>query len=90
MSENRKGFQDLPGDENPQFLEDGMKIYSELRDKYPDESAEHLDNILNGLCAATVCMIKKNVHKDNYKYMLQLVYTILNKNLLEILYNLER
>ncbi len=27
----RKGFQHLPADENPQFLEDGKRIYLEMR-----------------------------------------------------------
>lgn len=77
---NRKSFQDLPGEENPQFLEDGKRIYLEIRKKYPKYNNVDLDNILNALCAALTCLMTDNVEKDNYKQFLQLVYKILLKN----------
>lgn len=77
----RKTFQDLPGKENPQFLEDGKEIYLKLKKKYPNESAEHLDNILNGLCAALTCLITTSVGKDNHADFLQLIHSILKKNI---------
>ena len=43
---NRKLFEDLPGKENPQFLEDGKRIYYLMKSKYPNEDIESLDNIL--------------------------------------------
>jgi hypothetical protein len=80
MSE-RKSFQDLPGDENPQFLEDGLSIYKMLKDKYPNQSVEDLDNILNGICASLIILMKNQVAKDNHKNFIQLVYKVLTKNL---------
>jgi hypothetical protein len=77
----RTPFQHLPSNENPHFLEDGKRIYKEMKQKYPNVNDEDLDNILNGICAALICLICDNVSKDNYKYMTQLVYNILNKNL---------
>jgi len=81
MSDERKPFQDLPGDENPQFLEDGKRIYLEMKKKYPNKTHEDLDNILNGLCASITCLMYDNVDKDNHRNFLQLVYKILNKNI---------
>ncbi len=78
---NRKAFQHLPGNENPQFLEDGKRIYLEMRQKYPNNTNEDLDNILNGLCSALVCLVYDNVAKDNHKNMLQLIWKILNDNI---------
>ena len=78
---SRKAFQYLPGDENPQFLEDGKRIYLELRKKYPNKTTEDLDNILNGLCAALTCLVYDNVEKSNHKNMLQLIWKILNQNI---------
>ncbi len=77
---DRKSFQNLPHEENPQFLQDGKRIYFELRKKYPENNNVHLDNILNALCASITCLMKVNVQKDNYKQFLQLVYKILIKN----------
>jgi hypothetical protein len=78
---NRKAFQHLPGDENPQFTEDGKKIYLELRKKYPNNTDKDLDNILNGLCVALIYLVINNVEKSNHKNFLQLIWKILNKNL---------
>ncbi len=78
--EHRKSFQELPAHENPQFLEDGKRIYFEMRKKYPKNTDIDLDNILNGLCASITCLMRDNVQKDNYKQFLQLVYKILIKN----------
>jgi hypothetical protein len=78
---DRKSFQHLPGDENPQFLEDGKRIYLEMRRKYPHQTIGDLDNILNGLCAALICLISDNVMKDDHKNFLQLVHRILSKNI---------
>lgn len=76
----RKSFQNLPANENPQFLDDGKRIYLEMRKKYPKYNNVDLDNILNGLCASITCLMMDNVEKDNYKQFLQLVYKILIKN----------
>ena len=69
----RKPFQILHSDENPQFIEDGTRIYLEMKDKYPDKTDEHLDNILNGIIMALDCVIKANVHKDNQIIFIQLI-----------------
>lgn len=77
----RKSFQDLPGNENPQFLEDGKRIYLEMRNKYPNNTNEDLDNILNGICVSLICLMRDAVNKDNHKYFLQLIHKILSKNI---------
>lgn len=77
---DRKAFQYLPGNENPQFLEDGKKIYLELKKKYPSKTNRDLDNILNGLCAALTCLIYENVDRSNHKKFLHLIWKILNDN----------
>ena len=81
MDKEIKSFQDLPGEENPQFLEDGKRIYLELRKKYPKNTTEDMDNILNGLCASLICLMNANVDKSDHKNFLQLIYKILNKNI---------
>lgn len=81
MNKTRAPFEHLPGNENPQFLEDGKRIYLELRKKYPQNSTEDLDNILNGICASLTCLMYDNVDKDNHPYFLQLIHQILKKNL---------
>jgi hypothetical protein len=81
MSKPRTPFEYLPGKENPQFLEDGKRIYNDMRRKYPNDTIEDLDNILNGLCAALTCLIGANVESDNRKVMIQLVHKILSQNL---------
>lgn len=80
-SDNRKVFQHLPVEENPQFLEDGLRIYKEMKDKYPKSSIEDLDNILNGLCVSLVILIKENIAEDNRNQALQLIYKALSKNI---------
>jgi uncharacterized Zn-finger protein len=77
---NRKAFEHLPGEENPQFLENGKMIYHLMKSKYPNENTESLDNILNGICASLTYLMRISVHKDNHKYFLQLVHNILSKN----------
>jgi len=77
----RKAYQDLPGSENPHFYENGLAIYKMLRNKYPNNTDEDLDSILNSLCASLVCLIRQNVNKDDWKILLQLVYNIININL---------
>jgi len=77
----RKSFQDLPGDENPQFLENGQKIYLQLREKYPNNTVEDLDNILNSLCTAMLFLVLNNVEHSDRKNFLQLIWKILNKNI---------
>ncbi len=79
--EKRKAFQNLPGSQNPQFLDDGKSIYLSLRKKYPKNTDEDMDNILNALCASLVCLAYDNVDKSNHKNFLQLVWNILNKNI---------
>lgn len=81
MDKQRKTFQHLPGTENPQFLEDGKKIYLELRKKYPNNTTYDLDNILNGLCAALICLTCDNVDPSNHKNFLQLIWKIINQNM---------
>ncbi len=77
----RKVFQDLPGNENPQFLEDAKEIYISLAKKYPPVNVKNLDNILNALCASITILAVNNVEKNNHKNFIQLIYKILNKNL---------
>lgn len=81
MNEKRMAFQHLPGKDNPHFLDDGKEIYKQLKKKYPNRTNEDLDNILNALCAALICLTFDNVDKENHKNFLQLIWTILNKNL---------
>lgn len=76
----RKSFQHLSGNQNPQFLEDGKRIYLELKKKYPKKTNKDLDNILNGLCASLTCLMYDNVDRSNHKNFLQLIWTILIKN----------
>lgn len=78
---DRKLFQHLPAEENPHFFDDGLKIYNDLKQKYPDLTVEHLDNILNALCAALTILACKNMDKDNHKYFLQLVHKAISRNL---------
>ncbi len=77
----RKSFQPLPGDKNPQFLEDGKRIYREMRKKYPNNTTIDLDNVLNGICASLTCLMYDNVPKSEHLNFLQLVYSILKKNI---------
>lgn len=78
---DRETFQDLAGNENPQFLEDGKRIYLEMKKKYPKNTTEDLENILNGLIASLVCLVSDNVDKLSHKTFLELILKILNKNL---------
>lgn len=77
----RKAFQNLPGEENPQFEKDGKEIYLMMKKKYPKKTCEDLDNILNGLCVSLMYLIIENVEKENRKNFIQLIYQILNKKL---------
>ena len=77
---DRKAFQFLPGEENPQFLEDGHRIYLEMRTKYPGNTNKDLDNILNGICAALTCLLYVHVAEDDRRYMIQAIHKILTQN----------
>lgn len=81
ISSERKTFQPLRGDENPQFLEDGKWIYWKMKEKYQKKTHKDLDNILNGICASLILLMEDSVDKDNKKIFLQLVYQILLKNI---------
>lgn len=81
MKNERKAFQHLSGEENPQFSEDGNRIYLEMKNKYPEKTNEDLDNILNGICASLTFLMFDNVDKSDHLNFLQLIYTILKKNL---------
>ncbi len=78
---NRKAYQHLPGEENPQFGEDGLWIYNEMRKKYPNNDVIDLDNILNGICASLSILMHVNVDRSNHLAFLQLIYQVLKKNL---------
>lgn len=52
-----------------------------MRKKYPKNTDEDLDNILNGLCASLVCLARDAVQKENHKQFLHLIWKILNDNL---------
>jgi hypothetical protein len=78
---NRKSFQHLPADDNPQFLQDGIEIYKKMIEKYPEKNVENLDNILNGICAALTCLMTANVDKRDHRNFTQLIYKILNDNI---------
>ena len=81
MNGKRKAYQNLPVSENPQFYEDANRIYKELRTKYPNNTDNDLDNILNGICLALMFVMKNHVGKDDHKNFLQLIYHIINRNL---------
>lgn len=81
MTEERQSFQDLPGTANPQFLENGKKIYEELKAKYPERNIIALDNITNSLCAALACLMHVSVSPDDRPHFIQIIYKILNKNI---------
>ena len=80
MSLNRKSFQELPENENLQFERDGKEIFILMKTKYPHPTVEDLDNILNGICASLTCLMRSSVHKDDYKYIIQLIHKILTQN----------
>ncbi len=77
----RKPFQELPSEQHPEFLQDGKYLYLYLKEKYPKETVENLDNILNGLCAGMICLIRSSVSYDDYNAFLQLIHKILSDNL---------
>lgn len=77
---DRRAFQNLPGAENPQFVEDGRRIYLELKEKYPNKNNKDLDNILNGLCASLIYLMYDNVDRSDHKMFLHVVWKILNNN----------
>jgi hypothetical protein len=81
MKKERKPFQELPGSQNPQFMEDGRRIFNEMRKKYPKNNDEDLDNILNGLCASLLCLIRQHVDKGDHMQFLQLIYKILHNSI---------
>jgi len=80
MEEERKAFESSYQLDNIQFMEDGKRIFLELRQKYPEYTNKDFDHILNGLCAALICLMHVSVEKDNQKMFLQLVYKILDSN----------
>jgi hypothetical protein len=77
---NRKAFQHLGAEENPQFLIDVKNLYLNMKRRYPNHNNVDLDNILNGLCAALTCLMVDKVDKSNHMQLLQLIYQILKKN----------
>jgi len=77
----RKGFQDLPAHENPQFSEDGKEMYYLLKARYPKEKVVDLDNILNALCASLTYLMVDSVNRDDRPMFLQLIHKILSNNL---------
>jgi hypothetical protein len=78
---NRKSFQPLSAEENPQFLMDGRNLYNNMKRKYSSHTNIDLDNILNGLCAALTCLMFDKVDKSDHLQFLQLIHSILKKNL---------
>ena len=81
MSEDRKSFQELPAVDNLKFLKDGEEIFKMMKNKYPKNSVEDLDNLLNGICASLVILISNHVDEDKRKSFVQLIYKILYSNI---------
>lgn len=79
---NRKSFQHLPAEENPHFSINGKIIYLSLLKKYPTDTVEDCDNILNSLCAALIYLIRDKVGEADYRSILQLIYKDLMDNLI--------
>mgnify|MGYP003442872163 FL=1 len=77
----RKCFEDLNSQDYPQHIRDGIRIYKELKELYPQKNTENLDNILNALCASIIILVINNVEKDNLNVMKQVIWKILDKNL---------
>ena len=77
----RRLYEDLPNNEHPNFEIDGREIYLLMKKKYPTQSVEDLDNILNGICAALSFLAYGNVPKDDHKNFIQIIWKTLNKNL---------
>lgn len=79
--ENRKTYQHLPGEENPQFLEDAKEVFKLLRQKYPKGTVTDLDNILSALCISLHLLIINFVNKDERRGFVQLIYKVLSENI---------
>ena len=57
------------------------EMLREMRKKYPNNTTIDLDNVLNGICASLTCLMYDNVPKSEHLNFLQLVYSILKKNI---------
>jgi hypothetical protein len=77
----RKLYENLPSHKNSHyFLSEGKNIYLSLVEKYPENTIENLDSILNILCCGLLCLMSE-VKKECRKDFISLVKLILEKNL---------
>lgn len=73
-------FKDLDENKNNISFVTGAEIYANLRKRFPEESMEHYDLILNSLCMALTCLIKSKVKSDHRLVFAQLIHKIITNN----------
>lgn len=81
MGDKMNRYKDFAPLDDPNFIEDGKRLYLAMRQKYPNKNDEDLDKILNGLCAAMYCLMYANVPKEKHSDFLDLIYTIIKQNI---------
>lgn len=59
---------------------EGFQIYSELIKRHGNDTTEDLDQVMNSLCFALICLMKNHVDKDNIPVILQVIHKILSEN----------
>lgn len=77
-----KSFQPATEEDNTLYMKEGLRVYEDLRERYPNQDVEDLDKIFNSLCAALVMLALRNVKYDNYLIFLQLMYKSCSNNLM--------
>lgn len=77
-------FSPTPEEMNQICLQEGRRIYFELKDKFEGKNIDGLDKMLNSLCSALVILVHQNVGADDFECFLQLIHKILHNNLKEM------
>jgi hypothetical protein len=74
-------FPDITEEENKISLEEGLRIFGELRKKYSNKNIKDLDIVLNSICCALTRLTALNVRKQDYETFAEIIKSIILRNL---------
>jgi predicted metallo-beta-lactamase superfamily hydrolase len=63
------------------YSKEGLRIYLELIERYPERSVDNMDIIMNSMCAALVCLAHHTVPEEDYKSFKEFIRDLIDSNL---------
>jgi hypothetical protein len=77
---DRRAFAPVNEEENKIALDEGIRIYKELLEKFKCTDEKGCDLMMNTLCSSLICFLRVHVPPDNMGMLLQVIHKILVNN----------